>query len=109
MKDPKRVSEFRPLSLYNTTYKIISKTIANRLRQVLGRAIDPAQSAFIKGRLITDNILISFECQHWLRKRKKGKVGFAAMKIDMSKAYDRVEWNYLEEVMAKMGFPQHFY
>ncbi|XP_057803589.1 uncharacterized protein LOC131018917 [Salvia miltiorrhiza] len=81
---PKRVAEFRPISMCNITYKIVSKVIVNRLRRVLDGLIDQAQSAFIKGRQITDNILISFECQHWLRARKKG---FSTLKLDiMSKA-----------------------
>jgi hypothetical protein len=56
------------------------------------------------GRLITDNVLTAFECIHTLKRRRKGKRSHCAIKLDMSKAYDRIEWHYLRDVMPKMGF-----
>ncbi|KAI9196297.1 hypothetical protein LWI28_022737 [Acer negundo] len=82
-----RMSDFRPISLCNVLYKII----ANRFRLMLGDVISEPQSAFIPGRLISDNEIIGFECIHALRKRKNGKTGAIALKLDMSKAYNRVE------------------
>lgn len=65
--------------------------------------IEPFQSAFIPGRVITDNIILGFECIHWL-KGYKNKSSFVALKLDMSKAYDRVEWLYLEAILKILGF-----
>ena len=59
---------------------------------------------FVPGRLITDNVLLAYELTHYLNHRKWGKNGVAAIKLDMSKAYDRVEWMFLEKMMTKLGF-----
>ena len=56
------------------------------------------------GKLITDNVLVAFETMHHISQKKKGKVGEVSLKLDMSKAYDRVEWIWLEKIMEKMGF-----
>ena len=85
-------------------YKVISKVLANRLKLVIDRVISESQSAFIPGRLITDNIMISNEVMHYMKRKTQGKHGFMAIKIDMSKAYDHVEWRFLEVVLHKMGF-----
>jgi hypothetical protein len=102
--NPTSVTEFRPISLFNVLYKIISKAIANRLKHVLPHIISQEQSAFLPRRLITDNILVAFETLHTMDTRLKGREGFMAMKLDMSKAYDRLEWDFLEEMMRKLGF-----
>ncbi|GMI97499.1 hypothetical protein HRI_003419200 [Hibiscus trionum] len=85
------MDKFRPISLCNVLFKIVSKCVANRLQGFLSPCIDEAQSAFVPGRLISDNTLAAYELIHFMRKRKCAKKGYFAPKLDMSKAYDRVE------------------
>ena len=101
-------ADYRPISLCNVIYKLVSKVLANRLKKLLPLIIHESQSGFVPGRLITDNILVAYECFHYLRKKKTGREGFLGLKLDMSKAYDRVEWGFLEEMMIKLGFPLGF-
>ncbi|KAK5818384.1 hypothetical protein PVK06_023320 [Gossypium arboreum] len=65
---------------------------------------DPAQSSFVPRRLITDNVLLAYEILQSMKNKRMGKRGLMALKIDMSKTYDRVEWGFLQQMMAKMGF-----
>ncbi|KAK9989340.1 hypothetical protein SO802_029579 [Lithocarpus litseifolius] len=104
IKNPTRMKEFRPISLSNVTYKMISKVLANHLKVVLSTIISENQSAFLSERLITDNILVAFEVMHYLEHKKEGKESYMAIKLDMSKAYDRVEWSFVEKIMKKLGF-----
>ncbi|KAK1616516.1 hypothetical protein QYE76_022033 [Lolium multiflorum] len=98
------LADYRPISLCNVIYKIISKCLVNRLRPLLDNVISETQSAFIPGRLITDNAIIAFEGFHKIQKHKHANNTHCAYKIDLSKAYDRVDWDFLEKAMLKMGF-----
>lgn len=91
VKTPLQVSQYRPISLCNVVYKIIAKELANRLRLVLPSIISHTQSACVKNRQIVDNILIAQEVTHSMKNKRTGKEGYMALKLDITKAYDRVE------------------
>jgi hypothetical protein len=78
------------------------KVLANRLKVFLPHIISPEQSAFIPGQLITNNILVAFETLHTMETQLKGREGYIALKLDMSKAYDQLEWEFLEAMMWKL-------
>jgi len=104
IKNPEHISQFRPISLCNFSYKIISKILANRLKQWLPQIISQEQSAFVQGRQIQDNIIIVQEMLHQMRIKNRKRKFQAILKLDMQKAYDRVEWDFLSMSMLKMGF-----
>ena len=99
-----RVSDYHPIALCNILYKLISKVLANRLKKILHYVISESQSAFQSSKAITYNILVAFQTLHHMKAQKSKKIGFMAMKLDMSMAYDCVEWEYLVRIMEKTGF-----
>jgi hypothetical protein len=88
-------------------YKTISKLLVSRLRPLLDKLISPSQSAFIPGRWISENQLIVHELLHSFKTRKV-KEGFIALKIDLQKAYDRMNWKFLQAVLINYGFHETF-
>lgn len=104
VKVPKTVADYRPIALCSTNYKIIAKILCSRLRPLLPSIISPSQSAFVADRAISDNVLITHEVLHYLRNSKAKKHCTMAIKTDMSKAYDRIEWDFLEAVLLRFGF-----
>ncbi|KAL9672299.1 hypothetical protein QQ045_028549 [Rhodiola kirilowii] len=102
--DAFRMEDWRPISLCNVAMKIITKILAVRLQSILDQVISINQSAFVKGRVISDNFIVAHEVSHFLKKCKDGSNFYASIKRDLRKAYDRVEWCFLESIMRKMGF-----
>jgi len=96
-------SQFRPISLCNTFYKFVAKILVNPLRLLLERIIHPTQSAFVPQRAIHDNILRAHEVINKFY-HMKGKKGYVAVKLDMEKAYDRLEWDFLLLCFTHLGF-----
>ena len=103
-KDPKSIFDYHPISLCNVIFKLASKVVANRLKKVLPSIISDTQSAFVHRRLITDNVLVDFKAMHHINQKKARKKGEMALNLDMSKAYDHVEWAYLDKIMENLGF-----
>ena len=101
--NPAETQHFRPISLCNTVYKTISKILVNRMRPLLDKPVSPVQSAFVPGRSIHENILLTHEIMHKFRKIK-GKKAWVALKLDMEKACDRLEWPFIRKCLEQLGF-----
>jgi hypothetical protein len=100
------MKDWRPIALCNVLYKLISKVLANRLKLILHKCISDNQSAFVPDRSILDNAMVAIEVIHFMKTKTRGNDQFVALKLDISKAYDRMDWDYLKEVMIKMGFSE---
>ena len=98
------LTQFRPISYYNFVYKIIVKVMVNRLKPYMEKLITQNQCAFLEKRQIQDNILIANEACHHMKLKKKGKRYEMAIKMDMNKAFYKVEWDFLVAVLKKLGF-----
>ena len=93
--------DFKPISLVGSVYKLLAKVLANRLKSVMGEVISDSQQAFVQGRQILDAVLIANKTLD--SRLKDNKSGFL-LKMDIEKAFDHVKWDFLMEVMSKMGF-----
>ncbi|KAK9991108.1 hypothetical protein SO802_026093 [Lithocarpus litseifolius] len=103
---PESLNNYRPISLCNTVYKIVSKIIVRRIRPLISKLVSPLQAAFVPGRKSIDNVVIAQELFYALD-RKKGKEGYMAIKVDLEKAYDRLEWSFIHKVLQAFRFPQN--
>lgn len=96
------IQNFRPIGFYNTIYKIITKIIVNRIKHMVN-IICPYHAAFLPQRRTTDNIVITQEILHFSQSYK-GKKNFMIIKLDMEKAFDRIEWSFIKNVIQFFNF-----
>lgn len=108
IQNPEEVWQFRPISCCNYLYKVISKILAERMKGFLPGIISENQSAFVRGRQIQDNITISHEIFHSLKAKKGRARKMLAAKLDMNKAYDRLEWAFIKDMLHAFGFNYHW-
>lgn len=97
------MTDFRPISLCTIIYKIISKGLANHPKPILPKCISQEQSTFVKDCSIPNNVMIASKIIHRMKCKTKGKLGEVALKIDISKALDYVDWNFNFGVLEKNG------
>lgn len=102
------ILDFRPISLYNVIYKLVLKVLINRLKQILPHIISNNQSVFMPRCLITDDIIVAYETLHFMKTRQKLHKGSMTVKLDISKAYNKLEWIFLEAIMRRLGFDEEW-
>ncbi|CAN1222018.1 LINE-1 retrotransposable element ORF2 protein [Linum grandiflorum] len=107
VSQPTSMSQFRPISLCSVIYKALTKCLANRIRGLMKKLIGVNQTSFVLGRQISENIIILQEVVHSMR-LKTGRKGVFAIKLDLAKAYDRIEWKFVEETLRRANFPENF-
>lgn len=105
VNNPAHFNQFRPISLCNFMYKIISKILTERMRWLLGKIISPNQGAFIEDQWIAENTVIAQKIIHKVKKHR-GRNGLMVVKVDLVKAYDRIEWHFLDWALAAWGFSE---
>lgn len=98
------MNDLRLIQPLNVIHRIVAKTMANRLDQIFNDIISQTESVFVPNRLITDNVIIQYECLNKIRQnRGKSKV-LVVLKLDISKTYDIIEWKCVKYVIQKLGF-----
>ena len=104
---PENFTQLRQISLCNVIYKVITKTMTNRLNMIMPSLTAQNQSSFIPGCQIVDNIIIYQEALHSMRNRRT-ETGLMTIKIDMEKAYDRLSWGFIKDTLKMAGFPPNW-
>ena len=99
------MKNWRPITLLNISYKVITKWLANRIAKVLDSIILVTRTGFIKGKFIVDNLVTSWEAMHWAKADNQNS---GMILLDFEKAYDRIEWNFVIAMLRQFGFPDYF-
>lgn len=105
VENPSKLTQLQPISLCNVMYKLVTKTIVNWPKYLMGEVVNPNQESFVPRRQITYNIIVCQEIVHSLWKRKGKKKGMV-VKLDLEKAYDRSEWRYIAETLENVRLPR---
>ena len=98
------IKSYRPITLLNVSYKIISATIANRMKPVLQDIVDPCQSAYLKGRFIGDNVRLIYDIIQFMKQERTSGI---LLGLDIEAAFDSVSWSFVRDVMEVRNFPQN--
>jgi len=104
-QNPDSINKFRPITLLNVAYKVLTKLIVNRSRPLLKDLVGPFQTSFIPGRSTSDNIVLTQEAVNSMSKMR-GSKGAMILKLDLHKAFDSIDWSFLREVLHHFNFPQ---
>lgn len=97
--NPRNMKDIQPISLCNVEYKLLLKLLANRLKKRLSKCVSEEQSAFVEGRSILDNVMLAIESIHALKRKTSGFKSHLALKIDINKAYDRVDYGFMKGML----------
>jgi hypothetical protein len=101
VNSPFALGDFRPISLLGCLYKIVAKVLTVRLARVMDRLVAPTQSAFLKGRQLVDGVVVINEVVDLVKRTGRSCIIF---KVDFEKAYDSVDWSFLEYMLDRFGF-----
>lgn len=100
-------SDFRPITLLNVVFKVITKVLVNKMHPIMSKLIRSFKNSFLPGRSMLDNVILAQEVMHCMN-RKKGSKGFMMIKLDLHKAYDSIDWSFLEMVLTNLNVLARF-
>lgn len=105
--NPYKPIDFRLIALCNVFMKIITKTISNKIKLIHPDIINENQSSFLHKRQITNNTMVAYEIFNHLNKDTRRKKGLVGIKLDIEKAYDKLDWNFIHHTLIRIGFPMN--
>jgi len=101
--DRAKLSNWRPITMLGSTYKVLAKVLAGRIKAALTHIIRPNQTGFVEGRSIIDNTFMAEEALEWAEESEQDLV---LLLLDFETAFDRIEWGFLFSALAKLGFSE---